>query len=169
MLQSKEQRDNVIGVKTFFLDASYKGITAYGYAFYALIARAIASGAGTPVGYIITSTDDQVFYHTFANVSLSIFPSQQYVWNVSSFLYYCFTVSIYLLILAPKEQLTRGLQAMKDADPNMQPRSFTIDRDLREIDSIEAVFPNVFILLCWFHVLQAVYRWLNARGSMTHY
>ena len=56
VLQSKEQRDNVIGVKTFFLDASYKGITAYGYAFYALIARAIASGAGTPVGYIITST-----------------------------------------------------------------------------------------------------------------
>uniref|UniRef100_A0A8B9GYU7 MULE transposase domain-containing protein n=1 Tax=Astyanax mexicanus TaxID=7994 RepID=A0A8B9GYU7_ASTMX len=35
-----------------------------------------------------------------------------------------------------------------------------VDRDMKEIKAIKAVFPNTSVLLCWFHVLQAVHRWL---------
>ena len=40
-----------------------------------------------------------------------------------------------------------------------------IDKDLKEKAAITEVFPNCQPLLCWFHVLQAVYRWLNSAKS----
>ncbi|VDI82347.1 Hypothetical predicted protein [Mytilus galloprovincialis] len=40
-----------------FLDATYKGLTAYGYSFYALVARDEQQGRGTPLSYCISSDD----------------------------------------------------------------------------------------------------------------
>ncbi|XP_052075697.1 uncharacterized protein LOC127713103 [Mytilus californianus] len=40
-----------------------------------------------------------------------------------------------------------------------------VDRDTKEISAINEVFPNSSVLLCWFHVLQAVYRFLNKKES----
>ncbi|CAG2217969.1 unnamed protein product [Mytilus edulis] len=39
------------------LDATYKGLTAYGYSFYALVARDEQQGRGTPLSYCISSDD----------------------------------------------------------------------------------------------------------------
>ncbi|CAM4597056.1 unnamed protein product [Leuciscus chuanchicus] len=41
--------------------------------------------------------------------------------------------------------------------------SFMIDRDLKELNAIREVFPKTKVLLCWFHVLQAVHRWVTSR------
>ncbi|XP_063402221.1 uncharacterized protein LOC134686486 [Mytilus trossulus] len=40
-----------------FLDATYKGLTAYGYLFYALVARDEQQDRGTPISYCISSDD----------------------------------------------------------------------------------------------------------------
>lgn len=46
------------------------------------------------------------------------------------------------------------------------PHLFMTDNSLAEINSIQAVWPMTLILLCIFHVLQAVWRWL---WEATHY
>ncbi|XP_056288249.1 uncharacterized protein LOC130205117 isoform X2 [Pseudoliparis swirei] len=35
-----------------------------------------------------------------------------------------------------------------------------VDRDQKEIKAIKTVFPHASVLLCWFHVLQAIHRWV---------
>ncbi|KAL7836486.1 hypothetical protein AOLI_G00277700 [Acnodon oligacanthus] len=36
-----------------------------------------------------------------------------------------------------------------------------VDRDLKEVNAAQKVFPHCIILLCWFLVLQAVHRWMQ--------
>ncbi|KAK9956291.1 hypothetical protein ABG768_014036, partial [Culter alburnus] len=43
--------------------------------------------------------------------------------------------------------------------------SIMIDRDLKELNAIRRVFPTAKVLLCWFHVLQAVHRWMVKRDG----
>ncbi|XP_067260511.1 uncharacterized protein [Chanodichthys erythropterus] len=40
-----------------------------------------------------------------------------------------------------------------------------IDRDLKELNAIRRVFPTAKVLLCWFHVLQVVHRWMVKRDG----
>ncbi|KAG9261345.1 hypothetical protein AMEX_G26360 [Astyanax mexicanus] len=40
-----------------------------------------------------------------------------------------------------------------------------VDKDFAEINALSAVFPESSILLCWYHVLQAVNRWLSKTES----
>ncbi|XP_052064548.1 uncharacterized protein LOC127704495 [Mytilus californianus] len=109
-----------------FLDATYKGLTAYGYSFYALVARDEQQGRGTPPSYCISSDDTGEVVKIF-------------------------------------------LRSLKTTAENhgfdFRPRSFMVDRDTKEISAINEVFPNSSVLLCWFHVLQAVYRFLNKKES----
>ncbi|KAK6471267.1 hypothetical protein HHUSO_G29586 [Huso huso] len=44
-------------------------------------------------------------------------------------------------------------------------RAFMVDKDLKLIKSIKEVFPQSSILLCWFHVTQAVQRWITKKDS----
>ncbi|XP_041955135.1 uncharacterized protein LOC121714054 [Alosa sapidissima] len=86
-----------------FMDASYKGITAYGYAFYALL-LINKTGRGVPFAYFIMSKESS-------------------------------------------ETLSLCIQELQRSNPSFYPRSVMI-------------FPDAKVLLCWFHVLQAVNRWL---------
>ncbi|RXN16981.1 GTPase IMAP family member 7-like isoform X1 [Labeo rohita] len=45
------------------------------------------------------------------------------------------------------------------------PRCFMVDKDMSEINALNAVFPESDVLLCWYHVLQAVVRWLMKSDS----
>ncbi|KAK7158569.1 hypothetical protein R3I94_005025 [Phoxinus phoxinus] len=40
-----------------------------------------------------------------------------------------------------------------------------IDRDLKELNAIREFFLKTKVLLCWFHVLQAVHRWVTSRDG----
>ncbi|XP_058883855.1 uncharacterized protein LOC117420482 isoform X2 [Acipenser ruthenus] len=40
-----------------------------------------------------------------------------------------------------------------------------VDRDMKEINAVHTVFPYAKVLLCWFHVLQAVHRWIVRRDG----
>ncbi|XP_076845646.1 uncharacterized protein LOC143490946 [Brachyhypopomus gauderio] len=40
-----------------------------------------------------------------------------------------------------------------------------IDKDLKELNAIRQIFPSAKVLICWFHVLQAVHRWLIKRDG----
>lgn len=53
----KDQLEKFAQNSTIFVDASYRGITSYGYAFYAVIARN-DHGHGVPVAYVLTSKED---------------------------------------------------------------------------------------------------------------
>ncbi|XP_076144157.1 uncharacterized protein LOC143126130 [Alosa pseudoharengus] len=104
-----------------FMDASYKGLTSYGYALYALL-LVNQTGRGVPFAYLIMSHES------------------------SATLQLCLT-------------------KLCSRNPNFYPRSVMIDRDLKELNAIRQVFPNTKVLLCWFHVLQAVHRWLTSRDG----
>ncbi|KAG9283804.1 hypothetical protein AMEX_G2612 [Astyanax mexicanus] len=99
-----------------FLDATYKGVTQYGFAFYAVLVKN-SEGQGIPVSFFILSEES------------------------SDILKVC-------------------LQKLHEAADCLTPRCVMVDRDMKEIKAIKAVFPNTSVLLCWFHVLQAVHRWL---------
>ncbi|XP_071124075.1 uncharacterized protein [Mytilus edulis] len=57
--QNEAQRKRMMKLaeNVVFLDATYKGLTAYGYSFYALVARDEQQGRGTPLSYCILSDD----------------------------------------------------------------------------------------------------------------
>ncbi|CAG2234359.1 unnamed protein product [Mytilus edulis] len=55
--QNEAQRMMKLAENVVFLDATYKGLTAYGYSFYALVARDEQQGRGTPLSYCISSDD----------------------------------------------------------------------------------------------------------------
>jgi transposase len=40
-----------------------------------------------------------------------------------------------------------------------------IDKDQKEKSAVEKAFPKTNIILCWFHVLQAIYREFNKKES----
>ncbi|XP_063068679.1 uncharacterized protein LOC134460150 [Engraulis encrasicolus] len=48
------------------------------------------------------------------------------------------------------------------------PRAFMVDKDYAEINALSSIFPESAILLCWYHVLQAVQRWLSKAESGVH-
>ncbi|XP_076125981.1 uncharacterized protein LOC143139222 isoform X1 [Alosa pseudoharengus] len=48
------------------------------------------------------------------------------------------------------------------------PRAFMVDKDYAEINALSSTFPESAILLCWYHVLQAVERWLSKTDSSVH-
>ncbi|XP_062378161.1 uncharacterized protein LOC134067101 [Sardina pilchardus] len=43
-----------------------------------------------------------------------------------------------------------------------------VDKDYAEINALSSIFPESHILLCWYHVLQAVQRWLSKTESGVH-
>ncbi|CAG2198936.1 unnamed protein product [Mytilus edulis] len=57
--QNEAQRKRMMKLaeNVVFLDATFKGLTAYGYSFYALVARDEQQGRGTPLSYCISSDD----------------------------------------------------------------------------------------------------------------
>nr|XP_055034566.1 uncharacterized protein LOC129422578 isoform X1 [Misgurnus anguillicaudatus] len=104
-----------------FMDATYRGITSYGYAFYALL-LSNSIGRGVPFAYFIVSQESTA-------------------------------------------TLTLCLEKLSSCNPGFLPRSVMIDRDLKEHNAIRQIFPSAKIFLCWFHVLQAVHRWLVKRDG----
>ncbi|KAL0965908.1 hypothetical protein UPYG_G00287670 [Umbra pygmaea] len=40
-----------------------------------------------------------------------------------------------------------------------------VDKDICEMNALRKVFPESDILLCWYHVMQAVIRWLSKTDS----
>ncbi|XP_048853138.1 uncharacterized protein LOC125721155 [Brienomyrus brachyistius] len=104
-----------------FMDATYKGMTSYGYAFYALLLRSWI-GRGYPFAYFIISQEST-------------------------------------------STLSLCLQKLSISNPGFLPRSVMIDRDLKELNAVREIFPSAKVLVCWFHVLQAVHRWLVKRDG----
>ncbi|XP_049329099.1 uncharacterized protein LOC125790044 isoform X2 [Astyanax mexicanus] len=104
-----------------FMDATYKSITSYGYAFYALL-LSNSIGRGVPFAYFIVSEESA------ATLSLC-------------------------------------LEKLSSSNPGFYPRSVMVDKDLKELKAIAQVFPSAKVLICWFHVLQAVHRWLVKRDG----
>jgi len=41
-------------------------------------------------------------------------------------------------------------------------RAFMIDRDMKEMKALKAIFPSSALLLCWFHILQVSYLFHDA-------
>ncbi|XDV36723.1 hypothetical protein PO909_006453 [Leuciscus waleckii] len=63
-----------------------------------------------------------------------------------------------------QETLTLALQRLRPLFPK-PPRCFMVDKDMSEINALNDVFPESDVLLCWYHVLQAVVRWLMKSDS----
>ncbi|XP_026076677.1 uncharacterized protein LOC113054993 isoform X2 [Carassius auratus] len=104
-----------------FMDATYKAMTSYGYAFYALLLTN-SIGRAVPFAYFIISEESA-------------------------------------------DILALCLEKLANHNPGFLPRSIMIDRDLKELNAIRRVFPTAKVLLCWFHVLQAVHRWMVKRDG----
>ncbi|XP_070533937.1 uncharacterized protein [Ptychodera flava] len=121
MSQFQVEQYQKFGNRMIFVDATYRGITAYGYAFYAVVVRSDI-GHGVPVAYIIISKED-------------------------------------------KDVLERCFSKIKSKVNEIYPRVIMVDKDQTEISALSSVFPQSDILLCWFHVLQAVHRWITKRAG----
>ncbi|XP_056599812.1 uncharacterized protein LOC130417954 isoform X2 [Triplophysa dalaica] len=104
-----------------FMDATYKAMTSYGYAFYELLLTN-SIGRAVPFAYFIISEESA-------------------------------------------DILALCLEKLAEHNPGFLPRSIMIDRDLKELNAIRRVFPTAKVLLCWFHVLQAVHRWMVRRDG----
>jgi hypothetical protein len=63
------------------------------------------------------------------------------------------------------EAIAEALLFIKRLVPNWQPGVMIVDHSAAEVGAIEIVFPNVYILLCDFHIKQAWQRWLKAECS----
>ncbi|XP_070563193.1 uncharacterized protein [Ptychodera flava] len=122
IMQTPLQRDMMkkFGKTLIFVDATYSGVTAYGFALYTMVVRD-GHGHGFPAAFIILSEDSEV----------------------------C---------------LTKAFHIIREKN-SICPRAFMIDKDLKEANAINEAFPDSSILLCWFHVLQAVHRWLLKQTS----
>ncbi|XP_070546630.1 uncharacterized protein [Ptychodera flava] len=121
--QSMEQRQRAkaYGQDIVFVDATYSGVTAYGFTFYCLLVRD-TFGHGTPIAFFVISQENEKNIHT------------------------CF-------------------EKFKITNPEVSPRAFMVDKDYKEIHVISSLYPMSDVLLCWFHVLQAVQRWLTKSES----
>ncbi|XP_016359910.1 uncharacterized protein LOC107702182 [Sinocyclocheilus anshuiensis] len=104
-----------------FMDATYKGMTSYGYAFYALF-LSNSIGRGVPFAYFIISQESTATF-------------------------------------------TLCLEKLSSCNPGFLPQSVMIDRYEKELNAIRQIFPSTKVLVCWFHVLQAVHRWLVKRDG----
>ena len=47
------------------------------------------------------------------------------------------------------------LRMFREANPSVDPRFFLTDKDMSQINAIEAVFSTATVLLCWWHVIEA--------------
>ncbi|XP_077864593.1 uncharacterized protein LOC102808709 [Saccoglossus kowalevskii] len=117
----QKEQYQLFGNTMVFIDATYRGVTAYGYAFYCVMVHNNA-GHGVPVAYVIISKET-------------------------------------------KEVLERCFSKIRDSCDSVYPRVIMVDKDITEISALRCTFPNSDILLCWFHVLQAVHRWLVKRDG----
>ena len=59
------------------------------------------------------------------------------------------------------ETVTEALHILKRWNPEWNPKSAMTDFSEIEIESIESVFPGVFVLICDFHREQAWERWVK--------
>ncbi|XP_055070281.2 uncharacterized protein [Misgurnus anguillicaudatus] len=74
-------------------------------------------------------------------------------------------VPIAFIITSSEKEATlvMALQQFKRVCP--APRCFMVDKDMCEINALRKVFSESDILLCWYHVMQAVVRWLTKTDS----
>ncbi|XP_076864185.1 uncharacterized protein LOC143516460 [Brachyhypopomus gauderio] len=74
-------------------------------------------------------------------------------------------IPVAYLILGNEKQATLEL-ALEKLRPvfTVAPRCFMVDKDQRQINALRKVFHESDILLCWYHVTQAMMRWLS-RGE----
>ncbi|RXN17254.1 zinc finger SWIM domain-containing 1-like protein [Labeo rohita] len=75
-----------------------------------------------------------------------------------------FPVAYIITSSETQETLKLALQKLRPVFPK-PPRCFMVDKDMSEINALNAVFPESDVLLCWYHVLQAVVRWLMKSDS----
>ncbi|XP_060720781.1 uncharacterized protein LOC132842132 [Tachysurus vachellii] len=75
-------------------------------------------------------------------------------------------IPVAYIILGNEKQDTLQL-ALEKLKPSFSvlPRCFMVDKDQAEINAIWRVFNESDILLCWYHVTQAVTRWLSRSES----
>ncbi|KAG1953660.1 hypothetical protein F2P79_009199 [Pimephales promelas] len=75
-------------------------------------------------------------------------------------------IPIAYIILGNEKQATLqlALEKLKPTFP-VAPRCFMVDKDQAEINAIRKVFNESHVLLCWYHVTQAVTRWLSRSES----
>ncbi|XP_072051312.1 uncharacterized protein [Amphiura filiformis] len=70
-------------------------------------------------------------------------------------------------IITSSEQedvLVTALRSLRK-ETQFYPRAFIVDKDYAEINALAEVYPESKVLMCWFHVLQAVYRWMIRKES----
>ncbi|XP_065144594.1 uncharacterized protein [Paramisgurnus dabryanus] len=75
-------------------------------------------------------------------------------------------IPVAYMILGNEKQATIQL-ALEKLKPTfyIAPRCFMVDKDQGEINAIRKVFKESDVLLCWYHVTQAVIRWLSRSES----
>ncbi|XP_067222250.1 uncharacterized protein [Chanodichthys erythropterus] len=75
-------------------------------------------------------------------------------------------IPVAYIILGNEKQATLQL-ALEKLKPtfSVAPRCFMVDKDQAEINAIQTAFSESDVLLCWYHVTQAVTRWLSRSES----
>ncbi|RXN07451.1 hypothetical protein ROHU_032371 [Labeo rohita] len=63
------------------------------------------------------------------------------------------------------EMFLKEVTELSDVKHTSLLKCFMVDKDMSEINALNAVFPESDVLLCWYHVLQAVVRWLMKSDS----
>ncbi|XP_078515592.1 uncharacterized protein LOC144780925 [Lissotriton helveticus] len=64
-----------------------------------------------------------------------------------------------------EDSISACLHELKMASPNTLPSAFMIDKEDKDIGAIQKIYPTSGILVCWFHVLQAINQWLCKKES----
>jgi hypothetical protein len=54
---------------------------------------------------------------------------------------------------------------LKTWNPGWAPERFMVDKAMAEHNAVKLVFPDAIILLCDFHVLHAMWKWVNSGKS----
>ncbi|XP_056587061.1 uncharacterized protein LOC130407814 isoform X4 [Triplophysa dalaica] len=74
-------------------------------------------------------------------------------------------VPVAFIVTSNEKESTLGLALQQFRRVCPAPRCFMVDKDMCEINALRRVFPESDILLCWYHVMQAVVRWLSKTDS----
>ncbi|CAC5395886.1 unnamed protein product [Mytilus coruscus] len=130
-MKHKEKRMMKLAENVVLLDATYKGLTAYGYPFYALVARDEQQGRGTPLSYCISSDDTgevvKIFLRslktTAENHGFDFCPRTHARTNQKKVIDYIRTMKI----CTKKEDFSQKVQMLQEKMPSKQITDYLLD------------------------------------------
>jgi hypothetical protein len=65
-----------------------------------------------------------------------------------------------------EQDIAKFLSIVNVTNDSFQPGAIVVDKSFAEINAVRKIFPKCELVLCYFHVTQAIEKWMNGRSVM---